>query len=58
MAIRSERSLIYCWVTTTPNAVTAPFHDRMAVILGPRTYDLWLNPGMRDMATVRTIETL
>jgi putative SOS response-associated peptidase YedK len=35
-------------LTTTPNAVTAPIHDRMPVILDPDGYDLWLDPGMRD----------
>ena len=36
-------------LTTTPNAVTAPVHDRMPVILDPDVYDLWLDPGMRDV---------
>ena len=36
-------------LTTTPNAVTSPVHDRMPVILDPDTYDLWLDPGMRDV---------
>ena len=33
-------------LTTTPNAVTSPVHDRMPVILDPDSYDLWLDPGM------------
>lgn len=37
-------------LTTTPNAVTAPVHDRMPVILDPDSYDLWLDPGMNDAA--------
>jgi putative SOS response-associated peptidase YedK len=37
-------------LTTTPNAVTATVHDRMPVILGPDSYDLWLDPGMTDVA--------
>ena len=37
-------------LTTTPNAVTAAVHDRMPVILDPDGYDLWLDPGMRDVA--------
>jgi putative SOS response-associated peptidase YedK len=37
-------------LTTTPNAVTAAVHDRMPVILDPDNYDLWLDPGMRDVA--------
>jgi putative SOS response-associated peptidase YedK len=36
-------------LTTTPNAVTAKVHDRMPAILGPNTYDLWLDPGMKDV---------
>ena len=35
-------------LTTTPNAVTAPVHDRMPVILDPDGYESWLDPGMRD----------
>lgn len=36
-------------LTTTPNALTAAVHDRMPVILDPDGYDLWLDPGMRDV---------
>jgi putative SOS response-associated peptidase YedK len=36
-------------LTTTPNAVTSAVHDRMPVILDPDCYDLWLDPGMRDV---------
>jgi putative SOS response-associated peptidase YedK len=32
-------------LTTSPNAVTSPVHDRMPVILPKADYDLWLNPG-------------
>jgi putative SOS response-associated peptidase YedK len=37
-------------LTTTPNAVTAAVHDRMPVILDPDSYDLWLDPGMVNVA--------
>ena len=37
-------------LTTTPNAATSAIHDRMPVILDPDSYDLWLDPGMRDVA--------
>jgi putative SOS response-associated peptidase YedK len=37
-------------LTTTPNAVTSTVHDRMPVILHPDSYDLWLDPGMRDVS--------
>jgi putative SOS response-associated peptidase YedK len=43
-------------LTTTPNAVTSPVHDRMPVILDPDSYDLWLDPGMQD--TVAASEML
>jgi putative SOS response-associated peptidase YedK len=36
-------------LTTTPNAVTATVHDRMPVILGADAYDLWLDPGMKNV---------
>ncbi len=28
--------------------MTAAIHDRMPVILDPDSYDLWLDPGMKD----------
>lgn len=34
-------------LTTTPNDLMAPIHDRMPVILDPADYDQWLNPGPR-----------
>jgi len=39
-------------LTTTPNAVTSVVHDRMPVILGKDDYDLWLDPGMQNVAVV------
>jgi putative SOS response-associated peptidase YedK len=37
-------------LTTTPNAVTSAVHDRMPVILDPSAYELWLDPGMTNVA--------
>jgi putative SOS response-associated peptidase YedK len=37
-------------LTTAPNAVASAVHDRMPVIPDPDSYDLWLDPGMRDVA--------
>ena len=37
---------------TTPNTVTSAIHDRMPVILDPDSYDLWLDPGMRNVAAI------
>jgi putative SOS response-associated peptidase YedK len=39
-------------LTTTPNAVTSAVHDRMPVILGKDDYDVWLDPGMQNVAAV------
>jgi putative SOS response-associated peptidase YedK len=36
-------------LTTTPNDLLADVHDRMPVIVAPAHYDLWLDPGMRDV---------
>jgi len=39
-------------LTTTANAVTSAAHDRMPVILDPDSYDLWLDPGMQNVAAI------
>ena len=39
-------------LTTTPNAVTSAIHDRMPVILRKDDYDVWLDPGMQNVAAV------
>ena len=31
-----------CIITCEPNALTAPFHDRMPVIIAPEDYETWL----------------
>jgi putative SOS response-associated peptidase YedK len=35
--------LTVCLITTTPNLVVEPIHDRMPVILEPRFYKIWLS---------------
>ena len=35
-------------LTTVPNDLVAPLHDRMPVILHPGAYDRWLDPTERD----------
>jgi putative SOS response-associated peptidase YedK len=39
-------------LTTIPNAVTSAVHDRMPVILDRESYDLWLDPGMQNVAAI------
>ncbi len=38
----------YTIITTDPNNLVQPLHDRMPVILSPSDYDRWLNPGDPD----------
>ncbi|MFQ5489983.1 MAG: SOS response-associated peptidase [Phycisphaerae bacterium] len=35
-------------ITTTPNDLLQPIHDRMPVILGPDEFDRWLDPERSD----------
>jgi len=39
-------------LTTTPNAVTSTVHDRMPVILHRDDYNIWLDPGIRNVQAV------
>ena len=41
-------------LTTNANAVTAPIHDRMPVILHPNDYDLWLDLTIQDPQQLAT----
>jgi putative SOS response-associated peptidase YedK len=41
-----DTPLLSCTILTTePNALVAPIHNRMPVILPPQAYDRWLDPG-------------
>jgi len=42
-------------ITTLPNEVVAPIHDRMPAILAPADLDRWLDPGARDPAAVAAL---
>ena len=35
----------YTIITTEPNELTAPIHNRMPVILAPKDYDRWMAPA-------------
>jgi putative SOS response-associated peptidase YedK len=39
-------------LTTTPNPLLADVHDRMPAILEPENYELWLDPGFKDLDTL------
>jgi putative SOS response-associated peptidase YedK len=36
-------------ITTEPNALLAPIHDRMPVVLPPETWDTWLDESNQDV---------
>ena len=36
-------------ITTEPNALLAPIHDRMPVVLPPACWDAWLDPANEDV---------
>ena len=44
-----------CIITTGPNEVMAPIHDRVPVILAPDQYDAWLDPGNQDIEALKAV---
>ena len=42
-------------LTTTPSSLLADIHDRMPVILKQENYDLWLDPGFRDVKALAEV---
>ena len=42
-------------ITTEPNALMQTIHNRMPVILTPHDYDLWLDPTMQHVETVKPL---
>jgi putative SOS response-associated peptidase YedK len=48
--------LVTCTIlTTTPNDVIQPLHDRMPVILSPTAYKLWLDPTMHEVERLQAV---
>lgn len=42
-------------LTTRPNELVRPLHNRMPVILDPHTYALWLDPEAQDVDVLRRL---
>jgi putative SOS response-associated peptidase YedK len=42
-------------ITTSPNDLLRPLHDRMPVILDPRDYAAWLDPANRNAAHLQSL---
>jgi putative SOS response-associated peptidase YedK len=48
----AEWLLSCCVITTTPNTLLAPIHDRMPVLLAPAQWAAWLSRNQQDSAGV------
>jgi putative SOS response-associated peptidase YedK len=44
-------------LTTTPNELVQPIHDRMPVILPSSAYSVWLDPTVRDVEPLQALLT-
>jgi putative SOS response-associated peptidase YedK len=42
-------------IVTQANALIAPIHDRMPVVLPPEVWDIWLDPHQQDIRALRSI---
>lgn len=42
-------------LTTEPNELLRPLHNRMPVILRPRDYELWLDPKVQEMERLKSL---
>jgi putative SOS response-associated peptidase YedK len=51
----SERLRSFTIVTTGPNELLAPLHDRMPVILSPHDWPLWLGELPADLDRLKTL---
>lgn len=50
-----EDRITTCVITTAPNAVLAPIHDRMPVLLADADLDAWLAPDHRDLPALEAM---
>lgn len=42
-------------ITTEPNGLMAPIHNRMPVILAPTSYDQWLDPTFQEVELLKAL---
>jgi putative SOS response-associated peptidase YedK len=42
-------------ITTEPNKLLAPIHDRMPVVLPPKAWDAWLDPANDDVKALQKL---
>jgi len=51
----AEPLLTFTLLTTTPNDLMRPLHDRMPVLLAREDFDLWLDPKVEDPARLEAL---
>ncbi|HEV3457240.1 MAG TPA: SOS response-associated peptidase [Thermoanaerobaculia bacterium] len=51
----SGRIETFTIITTPPNDLMRPLHDRMPAILDPRDFTAWLDPANRDVAGLQSL---
>ncbi len=50
------KAIDFCTIlTTTPNDLLRPLHHRMAVIMAPSDYDLWLDPAIQEVERLQPL---
>lgn len=52
---QGETIVSTCIITTEPNEVMSPIHDRMPVILNPEQFDAWLDPQNQDVPNLKSM---
>ena len=50
-----ERVRSFAIVTTTPNELLAPLHDRLPVILAPESWPIWLGEKSADLRPLKSL---
>ena len=53
MPVRSEEACTI--LTTAPNELVRPLHDRMPVMLSPEDYGLWLDPEVTQPSRIQPL---
>ncbi|MBE7381754.1 MAG: SOS response-associated peptidase [Leptolyngbya sp. SIO1E4] len=52
----TQQQVFSCTILTTqPNRVMGPIHDRMPVMLAPEEYDVWLDPSFYNPGVLETL---
>ena len=56
MPNRHVQTRSHCLITTVPNSLIEPYHDRMPVILSEEEQEIWLNPRTKPLDALALIK--